>query len=1137
MKRILLLIVLMPVLAAHAQRVPTRVPGSPYPLSAVPDRLYLTSENYSPSERVALQTLQGVIARSKPEILRDLSGHRGLVEKAGISIDDTYYTNFPGLLAHFSNRLSGYILCNAKDRSTNVAISLAGVLNAVAIPADIEQSAISAGLGKLLDVRGRDEAWALANYDSLFSRNIASYQQSSDDRVGFLGDYSTYTKAFQFWDDSPAGPLANSVYNRMQKGAAFFGWGPQEYETVEQLSQRSMMILPSDWAANMSALSNIPAIKDSFRQKDPIKPFEVVPNVHTVCFVISDGDNVQWLLGSLENMNNWNNPNRGRLNLGWTISPSLSELAPVLYEKYVDNCLTTPEGRNVLIAGPSGRGYHLPGRYPDADLETECRLQNKYMKQADLRIVNIIDADDSDNDPSAYLKQDNIDALFYYSYGANYTGRRGKIDWYNDKPSIGGRYTLWGTLSSPQSLAAQLNQASTNIHSEDGYSLIPVHVWSRSVNDVLDCISRLGPNVRVVAPDEFVWLVRKNLKNIPVGSGNGLKAEYYDGYNRDTLKYRQTDHNVDFDWGAGSPNAPLLGLNQFSVKWSGQVQPLYSEQYTFYVYSDDGVKLTVNGQTLINDYNAQGAYTRSGTITLSAGQKYNIELQYGEGSGDAFCHLQWQSASQMRQAIPRAQLYSRPAVSTGPLTVYEHANYGGFHAGLPIGEYKLAGLQLKGVLDNEISSLKIAEGYKVILYENENFQGASTTLTSSSTNLGNWSKRVSSIRVLANGNTNLAGTYTIKNVNSGLFMDVRGGLGGLGDGVNVQLWHGTNAANQTFNLKHLGEGRYTITAYHSAKSLDVEQSDTSENANIWQWTSRGSSNQQFIVLPAGNGYYKFVSVLSGKVIAIHNESTAPEANVELHTDTAQASARWQLTPLPPVGNGNGLTAQYYNGMNFDSLVFTRIDPVIDFDWGEGSPGNGIPNDDYTIRWTGKIEPRYSGEYTFYITSDNGRRLWINNQLVIDKWLNDWDIEYSGTITLTAGQLYDIKVEYFEDFGGANCRLRWSSASQPKEIIPRNQLYSLSTGIPNDQIVISPKTKLKGADNILLYPNPASGSIRLKFPAKKARMVIYDVSGQVIIPAKMIEPDKPVDISELKDGLYLIQVEANGVSTTKHLYKG
>lgn len=1131
-----LLIVWMPMLFSQAQTQPPRVPGSPFPLSAVPDTLFLTSENYGPSEKVALQTLMGVLAQTRPAILRDISGHRTLVENAGVKINDTYYTNFPRLLSRFANKLAGYILCNQKDKSTNVAISLAGVMNAVAIPADIEQTAINAGLTQLLDVRARDEAWALANYGNLFSRSIASYQQSSDDRVFSLADYSTYTKAFQFWDDAANGTLATSAYNRMNKGATFFGWGPGEYETVEQLSLRSMSILPSDWAPNMSALSNIPAKSKTFKQKDPVKPFEVKTGVHTVCFVITDGDNVQWLLGSHDNINNWNNPARAHVNLGWTISPSLSELAPTVYEKYVENCLTTPDGRNVLIAGPSGRGYFFPGRYPNADLETESALLNSYMKQADLRIVNIIDADDSDNDPSAYLKQDNVDALFYYSYGANYTGRHGQIDWYKDKPSIGGRYTLWGTLSSPQSLANQLNQASTNINSADGYSLVSVHIWSRDVDDVQDCINRLGPNVRVVAPDEFVWLIRKNLKGLPVGTGNGLKAAYYSGYHLNNLKYQQTDGTVDFKWGTGSPDPSLLGNNQFSVKWSGKVQPLYSEQYTFYVYSDDGVKLTVNGQPLINDLETQGAYTRSGTITLTAGQKYNIELQYAEGNGDAFCHLQWESASQARQIIPRAQLYSRPDTSSGPVTVYENAQYGGFHAGLPIGAYKLAGLELKGVQNDEISSLKIAEGYKVVLFEHENFAGDSIILTSGNTNLSaSWNNKASSIKVLANGNPNLAGSYTIKNVNSGLFLDVRGGTGGTGDGVSIQLWHGTGAANQTFTLKHLGDGRYTITAYHSAKCLDIPQSSLNEDVSLWQWTNQEATNQQFIAVQADSGYYKFISVLSGKVLAILNESTAPEARVVQHTGSGQLSARWRLLSAPPVGNGNGLTGNYYNGANFEAFVFSRVDPKIDFDWGEGSPGTGINNDGYTVRWTGKVEPRYSGQYTFYITSDNGRRLWINDQLIIDKWLNDWDIEYSGTITLTAGQQYDIKMEYFENNGGANAKLSWSSASQGKELIPKNQLYATALSLANSNVAVTHE-KTAAEKDIILYPNPAAGNVRLKFSAKQAKMIIYDALGRQVVPARIIHSGQPVNISHLQPGVYLVQLDVNGVKTTKHLVK-
>lgn len=86
-------------------------------------------------------------------------------------------------------------------------------------------------------------------------------------------------------------------------------------------------------------------------------------------------------------------------------------------------------------------------------------------------------------------------------------------------------------------------------------------------------------------------------------------------------------------------------------------------------------------------------------------------------------------------------------------------------------------------------------------------------------------------------------------------------------------------------------------------------------------------------------------------------------------------------------------------------------------------------------------PLYSQTYTFYTTTDDGVRLWVNDQLLIDKWVDQAAKEWSGTIPLTAGQKYSIKMEYFESFGGAESRLRWSSASQAKEIIPKQQLFT------------------------------------------------------------------------------------------------
>lgn len=94
-----------------------------------------------------------------------------------------------------------------------------------------------------------------------------------------------------------------------------------------------------------------------------------------------------------------------------------------------------------------------------------------------------------------------------------------------------------------------------------------------------------------------------------------------------------------------------------------------------------------------------------------------------------------------------------------------------------------------------------------------------------------------------------------------------------------------------------------------------------------------------------------------------------------------------------------------------------------------------------VRWTGYIEPEFTEEYTFSIIGDNGFRLWIDNTLVIDHWIGDWDKEQIGTpIALTAGHKHAIKLELFEDNGGSNVHLRWQSASVTKEAVPASAFY-------------------------------------------------------------------------------------------------
>jgi len=140
----------------------------------------------------------------------------------------------------------------------------------------------------------------------------------------------------------------------------------------------------------------------------------------------------------------------------------------------------------------------------------------------------------------------------------------------------------------------------------------------------------------------------------------------------------------------------------------------------------------------------------------------------------------------------------------------------------------------------------------------------------------------------------------------------------------------------------------------------------------------------------------------------------------------------------------GLQAEYFQGtdLNPSNCKVKRIDPQVNFDWGSGSPHPVIPSDNFSVRWKGLIKPPTSGSYTFYTLSDDGVRLWIEDQKIIDNWTDHAAIENSGTIQLEAGKMYVIRLQYYEKGGLATIKLYWSGPSHSKEIIPQTYLHPL-----------------------------------------------------------------------------------------------
>ncbi|HEX7665288.1 MAG TPA: PA14 domain-containing protein, partial [Polyangiaceae bacterium] len=149
------------------------------------------------------------------------------------------------------------------------------------------------------------------------------------------------------------------------------------------------------------------------------------------------------------------------------------------------------------------------------------------------------------------------------------------------------------------------------------------------------------------------------------GNGTGLEGDYYAGTAFQKLVTTRTDKTIDFTW-SGSP-ASGVPADGFSVRWTGQVLPLYSQTYTFYAQSDDGVRVWVNGTKIIDNWTDHGSTENTGTIALTAGKKVDVKVEYYENTGNAVAELSWSSPSQTKQIVPTSQLFP-PATTTPPTT-------------------------------------------------------------------------------------------------------------------------------------------------------------------------------------------------------------------------------------------------------------------------------------------------------------------------------------------------------------------------------------------------------------------------------------------------------------------------------------
>jgi len=460
------------------------------------------------------------------------------------------------------------------------------------------------------------------------------------------------------------------------------------------------------------------------------------------------------------------------------------------------------------------------------------------------------------------------------------------------------------------------------------------------------------------ATNTNVWCGSANFTRIaPLNSGgNGLIGTYYDNPGFTGGSITRTDSTINFDWQGGSPNS-AIGADTFSARWTGQIVPQYSQTYTFYTVSDDGVRLWVNNQLVVDSWVDQSPTEHSGNITLTAGQKYNIKMEYYENGGGAVAKLLWSSPSTLKQTVPQSQLLSTLPPVLAPGCILSDSTW-----------------------------------------KNSLFSQQTGTFTAAFD---------------ATPNNNLLDTVI-----------------GLSNG----------AASSYANLA-------AIARFNPKGYIDARNGSSYEAANSIPYTSGVIYHFRMVIDTSSHKYSAYVTPKGGTEQLIGNNFLFRTEQAKL--GTLNNLAMFTVSPntitlcnFALSGTSvNGLMGIYYDNSDFTGASVIKTDGIINFDWGGGSPDARIGPDNFSTRWTGQIAAPYSGVYTFYTRTDDGVRLWVNNQLIINKWIDQSPTEWSGTISLTAGQKYPLKMEYYENGGGAVAQLSWSGPNIGKQIVPQSQLFA------------------------------------------------------------------------------------------------
>jgi len=241
-----------------------------------------------------------------------------------------------------------------------------------------------------------------------------------------------------------------------------------------------------------------------------------------------------------------------------------------------------------------------------------------------------------------------------------------------------------------------------------------------------------------------------------------------------------------------------------------------------------------------------------------------------------------------------------------------------------------------------------------------------------------------------------------------------------------------------------------------------------------------------------------VPVLLGNYNGQPSRATTPLAGIRQHVSSNTKVLYAQGTTLTEVSavvvpasalrapNGErGLKGEYFANKTLEGAPsLTRVDREVNFDWGMSNPGAGIPADDFSARWTGKLVANMTGKYRFGAIADDGARIYLDGKLIAEDWTDHAPATITGEVTLEAGKSYDIRFEYYESKIGAVAKLVW----QPP-VVKTGSPYAEAVNVAKQAdtvvLVLGLSSRLEGEEMNVREPGFAGGDrTEINLPARQ-----------------------------------------------------